>query len=85
MDVFCILEVHIGKEVLHSVILFEDRHRSYIVAFQKRKKALLATQVAVVTVCHWLTIFGVPCTICSEHGSQFTGGWFKAMCSLMGI
>ena len=34
---------------------------------------------------HWLTVFDIPCTICSERGPEFTGGWFKAMCSLMGI
>ena len=34
---------------------------------------------------HWLTVFGVPSTICSDRGPQFTGGWFKAMCSLRGI
>ena len=34
---------------------------------------------------HWLTILGVPCTICSDRQPQFTGTWLKAMCSLMGI
>ena len=34
---------------------------------------------------HWLTVFGVPRTLCSDHGPQFTGGWFKTMCSVMGI
>ena len=36
-------------------------------------------------ICHWLTVFDIPRTICSDRGPQFTGGWFKAMCSLMGI
>ena len=34
---------------------------------------------------HWPTVFDVPRTICSDRGPQFTGGWFKAMCSFMGI
>ena len=34
---------------------------------------------------HWLTVFDIPRTICSDRGPQFTVGWFKAMCSLMGI
>ena len=34
---------------------------------------------------HWLTVFGIPRTICSDRGPKFTGRWFKAMCSLMGI
>ena len=36
-------------------------------------------------ICHWLTVLIVPRTICSNRGPQFTGGRFKAMCSLMGI
>ena len=36
-------------------------------------------------ISHWLTIFGVPRTICSDRGPQFIGCWFKGMCSLMGI
>ena len=34
---------------------------------------------------HWLTVFDIPRTICSDRGPQFTGGWLEAMCSLMGI
>ena len=34
---------------------------------------------------HWLTFFGIPSTICSDRGPQFTGGWFKPMRSLMEI
>ena len=34
---------------------------------------------------HWLTVFDIPRTICSDRVPHFTGGWFKAMCSLMGI
>ena len=34
---------------------------------------------------HWLTVFGVPHTICSAPGPQFNGGYFKAMCSFMRI
>ena len=36
-------------------------------------------------ICHWLTILGIPRTICSDSGPQFTGGWLKAMCSLLEI
>ena len=50
-----------------------------------RNKGLLANEVAVMMVFHWLTVFRVPRTISSDRGPQFTGGWFKAMCSLTGI
>ena len=63
------------------MVLCVDRHSAYIVAVLASKRGLLAKEVAFMMIHHWLTVFGVPCTICSNHGPQFTGGWFKAMCS----
>ena len=37
------------------------------------------------TISHWLIVFGVPRTTCSDHGPKFTDGWFKAMCAYMRI
>ena len=85
MDVFSMPEVHIGKETFDCVVLCVDRHSGYVVAVLARKKGLLAKEVAVMMIRHWLTVFDIPRTICSDRGTQFTGGWFKAMCSLMGI
>ena len=85
MDVFSMPEVHIGKETFDCVVLCVDRHSGYVVAVPARKKGLLAKEVAVMMIRHWLTVFDIPRTICSDRGPQFTGGWFKAMCSLMGI
>ena len=85
MDVFSMPEVHIGKETFDCVVLCVDRHSGYVVAAPARKKGLLAKEVAVMMIRHWLTVFDIPRTICSDRGPQFTGGWFKAMCSLMGI
>ena len=85
MDVFSMPEVHIGKETFDCVVLCVDRHSGYVVAVPARKKGLLAKEVAVMIIRHWLTVFDIPRTICSDQGPQFTGGWFKAMCSLMGI
>ena len=85
MDVFSMPEVHIGKEIFDCVVLCVDRHSGYVVAVPARKKGLLAKEVAVMMIRHWLSIFGNPRTICSDQGPNFTGGWFTAMCSLMGI
>ena len=85
MDVFSMPEVHIGKETFDCVVLCVDRHSGYVVAVPARKKGLLAKEVAVMMIRHWLTVFDIPRTICSDRGPQFTGGWFKAMYSLMGI
>ena len=60
-------------------------HSDYGVAVPVRKKGLFAKEVTVMMIRHWLTVFRVPRTICSDPRPQFTGGWFKAMCSLMGI
>ena len=85
IDVFSMPEVHIGKETFDCVVLCVDRHSGYVVAVPARKKGLLAKEVAVMMIRHWLTVFDIPRSICSDRGPQFTGGWFKAMCSLMGI
>ena len=67
------------------MVLCVDPHSGYVVAVPARKKGLLARELAVMMIRHWLTVFDIPRTICSDRGQQFTGGWFKAMCSLMGI
>ena len=85
MNVFTMPEVHIGKDTFDCVVLCVDRHSGYVVAVPARKKGLLAKEVAVMMIRHWLTVFDIPRTICSDRGTQFTGGWFKDMCSLMGI
>ena len=85
MDVFSMPEIHIGRETFDSVVLCVDRPSDYVVAVPARKRGLLAKEVAVMMIRHWLTVFDIPRTICSDRGPQFTGGWFKAMCSLMGI
>ena len=36
-------------------------------------------------ILHWRTVCCASRTICSDRGPQFTGRWFKALCSLMGI
>ena len=85
MNVFSMPEVHIGKETFDCVVLCVDRHSGYVVAVPARKKGLLAKELAGMMIRHWLTVFGISRTTCSDRGPQFTGGWFKAMCSLMGI
>ena len=85
MDVFSMPEMHIRKEVFDFVVPWLDRHSGYMLAVPARKKGLLAKEVAFMMIGHWLTAFGLPRTICRDPGAQFTGGWFKAMCSLMGI
>ena len=85
IDVFSMPEVHIGEEVFNCVVLCVEGHSGYIVAAPARKKGLLAKEVAVMMIRYWLTVFGIPRTICSDPGPEFSGALFKAMCSLMGV
>ena len=85
MDIFSRPEVHISKQIFDCVVLCVDQHSGYVLAVAARKKGLLAKEVAVMMIRRWLTVFNVPSTICRDRGPKFTGGWFKAMCSLMGI
>ena len=85
MYVFPIPEVRIEKKVFGCVVPCVDRYSGYAVAVSAQKNRLLAKQVAVMMILLWLTVFGVSRTICSDRGAHFTGGWFKAMYSLMGI
>ena len=34
---------------------------------------------------HWLTVFGTPRAIYTDHGSHFTGAWFRTMCRWMAV
>ena len=67
MDSFSVPEVHIGKEVLDCVVMFLDRHSAYIVAVPSSKKGLLAKGVAVMMIRHWLMVFSIRRTICSDR------------------
>ena len=66
MDVFSMPGVHSRKEVFDCVVLCVHPHSGYILALPARKKGLLAKEVAVMIIPHWLTVFGVPRTICSD-------------------
>ena len=52
----------------------EAPHTASVVAVPARKGGFLAKEVAVMMICHWLTVFDIPRTICSDPGPQFTGG-----------
>ena len=60
MDVFSMPEVHIGKETFDCVVLCVDRHTGYVVAVPARKRGLLAKELAVMMIHHWLTVFDTP-------------------------
>ena len=70
MDVFSMPEVHIGKETFDCVVLCVDRHSCYVVAVPARKKGLLAKEVAVMMIRHWLTVFDNPASFAVTEGTS---------------
>ena len=68
MDVFSMPEVHIGKETFNCVVLCVDLHSGYVVAVPARKKGLLAKEVAVMMIRHWLTVFDIPAPFAVTEG-----------------
>ena len=68
MDVFSMPEVHIGKETFDCVVLCVDRHSGYVVAVPARKKGLLAREVAVMMIRHWLTVLTSPTPFAVTEG-----------------
>ena len=85
MDIFSMPEVKVGKDTYDCLVIVVDHHSGYLVAVPSKKKGLTAKEVAEKMIKHWLTIFDVPSTICSENAPHFTGGWFKAICVYMGV
>ena len=85
MDVFSMAEVKVGKDTYDCVVIVVNRHSGYLVAVPAKKKGLTAKEVAEKMIKHWLTIYDIPATICSDNAPQFTGGWFKAMCAYMDV
>ena len=85
MDVFSMPEVKVGKDTYDCVVIVVNRHLGYSVAVPAKKEGPTARKVAEKMIKHWLTIFHLPTTICSDNALQFTGGWFKAMCAYMGV
>ena len=79
------MQFEVRRYFFNCVVLCVDRHSGYVAAVPARKKGLLAKEVAVMMFRYRLTVFGVPCTVCNNRGFRFTGGWFKAMCSVMWI
>ena len=49
-----------SEKTLDGVVLCVDRHSGYVVAVPARKKGLLAKEVAVMMIRHWLTVFDNP-------------------------
>ena len=76
MDVFSMPQVKVGKDKYDCVVIVVDRHSGYLVAVPAKKKGLGAKEVADKMIKHWLMIFDISATFCSDNTLQFTGGWF---------
>ena len=66
INVFSMPEVHIGKETFDCGVFLCGRPQWLRAAVAARKRGLLAKEVAVMMIRHWLTVFDIPRTICSD-------------------
>ena len=66
MNVFSMPEVKVGKTTYDCVVIVLDRHSGYPVAVPAKKKGLTAKEVAEKMIKHWLTMYDIPETICSD-------------------
>ena len=61
-----------------------DRHSGWIVALPFLLEGLTSDKVAKAMYQSWRN-FGIPSLITSDQGPQFVGGWWKHMCSQLGV
>ena len=68
-----------------AIFTVVDRLTGWIVAYPIVRKGFTAKKGALLVYHAWVDIFGVPNTITSDLGTNFTGAWFKSFCGLLGI
>ena len=62
-----------------------DRHSGWIVAVPVQNKGLTGAKVAKAMLKYQWRPFGIPSIITSDHGSHFTGEWWRTMDANLGI
>ena len=67
-------------------LLCVDRHTGWIIAIPSKKSGFTAEKAIKAMYSKWMDMGGgIPSVITSDLGSHFIGGWFRALCSQMGI
>ena len=85
LDIMMMPRVRHHGKTYDAVMVSVDRHSGWIVAIPARKEGLTAAFAARKMLKHQWSIFGVPQTITTDCGSQFTAGWFDTMLAGLGV
>ena len=86
MDIVSMPVEYWEGERYDSFFVCVDRHTGWIVALPTLKAGLTSEKAARMIYNKWMDMGGgIPSVITSDLGSQFVGGWFRTMCSQLGI
>ena len=86
MDMFAMPEEIWQGERYNKIFIVVDRHSGWIIGIPTEDRGLTAEKAAKLLYSKWLDMGGgIPSIITSDQGSQFIGGWFKTMCSQLGV
>ena len=86
IDIFSMPPEDFEGDTYNSIIICVDRHSGWIVAIPTNKTGLTSEKVAKLLYYKWTDLGGgIPSVITSDQGPQFTGKFFNAFCSLLGI
>ena len=86
IDIFSMPSEEFEGRVYNAIIICVDRHSGWVIAIPTNKIGLTSEKVGKLLYYRWLDLGGgIPSIITSDQGPQFTGKFFAALCSLMGI
>ena len=85
MDMFSMPMERFEGNNYNSIFVCVDRHTGWIIAIPTTKN-LTAEGAAKLILQKWLDMGGgIPSIITSDQGSHFIGGWFRTLCSQLGV
>ena len=85
MDLFQMPEVDYDGQKFDAFLLWVDRHSGWMVARPTQYDGLTGEKAAKLMIENSWGEMGIPFTITSDLGPQFISGWWKTMCSRLGI
>ena len=85
IDIFSMPEVTWSGVSYDCLVLCIDRLSGWIVARPALKNGLTAKATAHLLLDAGWNIFGIPTTITSDQGPQFTGQWWRTLCARLGV
>ena len=85
LDIFSMPHTIWESQPFDCILLCVDRLSGWIVAAPTLKDGLTAEKAAHLILEKGWEPFGIPTTVHSDQGPQFTGQWWRTMCARLGI